>query len=112
MKVLDLTSLPSPITFGLEGFEEVAFLKSFHKEIARHINRDDSIHVEYIPSQVFTEYLRFMFKTVPLDGMIYNSSLTGAKNIVLFCNNEESKELLVATDIDEVDKMLAETDVL
>lgn len=103
LKVLDLTSLPGPITFWLEGFEEVAFLKSFHKEITRHINRDDSIHVEYIPSQVFTEYLRFMFKTVPLDGMIYNSSLTGAKNIVLFCNNEESKELLVATDIDEVD---------
>lgn len=103
LKVLDLTSLPNPITFWLEGFEEIAFLKSFHKEITRQIDRDDSIHVEYIPSQVFTEYLRFMFKAVPLDGMIYKSSLTGAKNIVLFCNNEESKELLETIEIDEVD---------
>lgn len=103
LNVLDLTNLPSPITFWLEGFEEVAFLKSFHNEITRRIDRDESIHVEYVPSQVFTEYLRFMFNTAPIDGMMYTSSLTGAKNIVLFCNNEESKKMLEVTNINEVD---------
>lgn len=102
LKVLDLTALPQNITFWLEGFEELAFLRSFHDEITRHIERDDRIHVEYVPSQVFTEYLRFIFKETPLDGMIYNSSLSEGKNVVLFCNQEESRNLLEVVRIDEI----------
>ena len=103
LNVLDLTELPSPITFWLEGFEEIAFLKAFHKEITRPIKRDNRIHSEYVPSQVFTEFLRYMFKGVQLDGMIYNSSLDGEKDIVLFCNQKESSKLLDVVRIDEVD---------
>ena len=36
--------------------------------------------------------------------MIYNSSLVGKKNIVLFCNQEESYKMLNAVKIDEIDK--------
>lgn len=103
LNVLDLTELPSPITFWLEGFEEIAFLNAFHKEITRPIKRDNRIHSEYVPSQVFTESLRYMYKGVQLDGMIYNSSLVGKKNIVLFCNQEESYKMLNAVKIDEID---------
>lgn len=103
LNVLDLTELPSPITFWLEGFEEIAFLNAFHKEITRPIKRDNRIHSEYVPSQVFTESLRYMYKGVQLDGMIYNSSLVGKKNIVLFCNQEESCKMLNAVKIDEID---------
>ena len=103
LKVLDLTALPQNITFWQEGFEELSFLRSFHDEITRHIERDDRIHVEYVPSQVFTEYLRFMYNETPLDGMIYSSSLGDGKNVVLFCNQEESRDLLDIVKIDEVD---------
>ena len=103
LKVLDLTALPQNITFWLEGFEELAFLKSFHKEITRHIDRDERIHVEYVPSQVFTEYLRYMYSANPLDGMIYNSSMGTGKNVVLFCNQEESNKMVRVTKIEEVD---------
>ena len=102
LKVLDLTNLPSPITFWMEGFEEIAFLKSFHNEITRHIDRGDGIHVEYIPSQVFTEYLHFMYRGERLDGMLYRSSLTGDTNIVLFCNQKESQKLLKVIAYDEI----------
>lgn len=103
LNVIDLTELPRPITFWKDDFEGLSFLKSFHKEITRPIVRDDRIHSEYVPSQVFTESLRFMYKGEKLDGMIYNSSLDGAKNIVLFCNQKESAELLEIVSIDEVD---------
>ena len=56
-----------------------------------------------MPSQVFTEFLRYMFKGVLLDGMIYNSSLDGEKDIVLFCNQKESSKMLDVVRIDEVD---------
>lgn len=103
LKVLDLTALPQNITFWLEGFEEVAFLKSFHKEITRHIDHDDRIHVEYVPSQVFTEYLRYMYIATPLDGMVYNSSLGSGKNVVLFCNQEDSAKWLKVNGIKEIE---------
>ena len=103
LNVLDLTELPTPITFWLENFEEIAFLKSFHQEITRPIVRDDRIHSEYVPSQVFTEFLRYMYKGEKLDGMIYNSSLDGAKNVVLFCNQKESREMVEIVKINEVD---------
>lgn len=103
LNVLDLTELPTPITFWLENFDEIAFLKSFHQEITRPIVRDDRIHSEYVPSQVFTEFLRYMYKGEKLDGMIYNSSLDEAKNVVLFCNQKESREMVEIVKIYEVD---------
>ena len=99
LNVLDLTELPSPITFWLDGFEEIAFLKAFHEEITRPIKRDNRIHSEYVPSQVFTEFLRYMFKGVQLYGMIYNSSLDGEKDIVLFCNQKESFNAVIKSRV-------------
>ena len=101
LNVLDLTALPQNITFWLDGFEELSFLRSFHKVITRQIDRDDRIHVEYVPSQVVTEYLKYMYNEVRLDGLIYQSSLSQRKNIVLFCNQEASANILKSISIEE-----------
>ena len=101
LNVLDLTALPQNISFWLDGFEELSFLRSFHNEITRYIDRDDRIHVEYVPSQVFTEYLRYMYNGACLDGMIYQSSLSTEKNIVLFCEQKESSKFLKSIRIEE-----------
>ncbi len=97
LTILDLTNLPET-SFWLEGFESFEFLHSFNNEITKEIKRDDRIHQEYIPAQVFTEYLRYIHKLPDgkkLDGLKYKSSLMGAKeNIVLFYDQKTSKDIL------------------
>lgn len=98
LRLLDLTSLPIQSFWITNDWEEIAFLHSFNREITKPIDRNGSIHIEYIPSQVFTEYLRYIYKTADgfnIDGIIYGSSLSRKeKNIVLFYNQKLSMEIL------------------
>ena len=52
--------------------------------------------MKYISTQIFTEFLRFMFKTdggTSVDGLIYGSAkVRDEKNLVLFCSNAQSKD--------------------
>lgn len=103
LRVLDLTSLPIP-SIWMTGWEGVSFLHSFHKDITQPLSDKDRADVDYIPSQVFTEYLRLMFKDKDdnkIDGLIYNSSKVGSKNIVLFYNQEQSHNVvkLISSEI-------------
>ena len=79
------------------------FLRDFSKEVSRPIDQDDRIHIEYLPTQAFTEYIRYRFKDhdgSSLDGIMFNSSKPNAgKNVVLFCNQDESSEYVELTDI-------------
>lgn len=75
----------------------ISFLNSFHKDITRPLLNDAKEAIEYIPSQIFTEYLRWMFtdkKGRNIDGLMYRSSKTQNANVVLFCNNENSRKWL------------------
>ncbi len=88
-------------------------MRIFHKEITKRIKPDDRIHTEYIPSQVFTEYLRYVFKLegeISVDGMIYNSSVNERHCIVLFFNQKESKKYLELVEIE--DKNVGRMEVL
>ena len=76
----------------------------FHNEITKKIKPDDRIHTEYVPSQVFTEYLRYMFKLegeVDVDGLIYKSSVNDSKCIVVFCNQKESEDYLELVSVED-----------
>ena len=55
--------------------------------------KNDDLFSEYVPTQIFTEYIRFM-NNCHIDGIVYRSSLTGRKNIVLFYDNETSDQVL------------------
>lgn len=93
LNVLDLTKIPGP-SFWMGGWQENQFLHSFNGEITKKLDPKDTNLLQYIPTQVFTEFLRYMFedgKGRKLDGMIYGSSKTREKNVVLFCNQRESK---------------------
>lgn len=92
VRVLDLTKIPGP-SFWMDNWQENQFLHSFNREITKRLDPKDKNLLQYIPTQVFTEFLRYMFvdgKGRKLDGMIYGSSKTREKNIVLFCNQRES----------------------
>ncbi len=62
LKVLDLTAVPSVLSMfdesGDADREGLLFLRNFSRELALPIARDDRIHVEYIPTQVVTEFFR------------------------------------------------------
>ena len=77
--------------------EAAAFLNRFAMEIAKPVDRDDRVHIEYVPTQIVTEYFRFLFpkERSPLHGVAYRSSLKrGGVNVVLFVGRENCSEFL------------------
>ena len=92
--VIDLTALPTKISIWMDNWQIFAFLKSFHSDITKPLLKGDKEEIEYVPSQIFTEFLRWMFKDKignNVDGLVYESCKTHNANIVLFCNNSESR---------------------
>lgn len=101
--VIDLCSVPVPDFWMGENddWQKYAFLRDFHNEISKPINPKDE-DLDYIPTQVFSEYLRYIQKTddgKAYDGIIYKSSLTGNKNLVLFYDNLTSAGILELKNI-------------
>jgi hypothetical protein len=68
------------------------FLKDFGKEISKPIKKNHMEHLDYVPTQFFCEYFRYVFKDKNkqnIDGIIYNSSKNHGKCCVLFVENKE-----------------------
>lgn len=95
--VINLCSAPEADFWMPSGWQEYGFLNSFHQEISKPIGPNDVDEIEYVPSQVFTEYLRYLCKNSRgehYDGIIYRSAMTNKKNIVLFYDQESSSSIL------------------
>lgn len=95
-KILDLTQLPPvPSLFDLNNAQDrpqLIFLHSFARDVSKPVAHDDRIHVEYVPTQVVTEYFRSVFKTADgarVAGVRYsNSQHLGHASIVLFADQD------------------------
>ena len=109
LNVIDLTQIPQN-SFWMNGWQENRFLHKFNTEITKPLNPNDSNHLQYVPTQVITEYFRYMFvnsKGQHMDGIIYGSSKSDERNIVLFCNQKESENYLDSNvEIEEYDRSL------
>jgi len=97
IKLVDLSHLPEiPSIFDRKknkNIETIEFLKDFIGDVIKPIKETDSI-IEYIPTQIITEYIRYN-QELDVQGIMYPSSKNnGDKNIVLFHNHEESLEKL------------------
>jgi len=91
LAILDLTDLPPlPSIFDdscRDQREGLLFLSRFVVEISKPVKKDGREHVEYVPSQVVSEYfaLSFQVNGQPLDGIAYPSAVRpGGRNLVLF----------------------------
>ncbi|WP_274923594.1 HEPN-associated N-terminal domain-containing protein [Pseudomonas aeruginosa] len=90
LRVLDLTQLPpEPGYFAdteRDSAMQLSFLNHFAAKIMQPVARDNLVHVEYVPSQIVTEFLRdYLFNGGNLDGVLYGSVASpGRKNVVLF----------------------------
>ena len=89
--VLDLTSpLRSPSIFSGRWADHdlIQFIYEFVDEISQPVTHDGSEHIEYVPTQVISEFFAQAFtyaKGRKLDGIIFPSALAhGAQNLVLF----------------------------
>lgn len=96
LNLLDLTAVPAKIGFfsdrTREVREAVEFFRAFTKDITRPVKKDGTQHTEYVPTQVFTEYIRYELKTPanePFHGIKYPSSKNGRGCYVLFVEQDE-----------------------
>lgn len=95
-RILNLCDLPRvPSIFGnmaLADREALIFVTNFRDDIVKSVVRDGREHVEYTPSQVFSEYIRHFAKVngESLDGIVYPSAQDpSGRNYVLFLDHEE-----------------------
>lgn len=90
LRVIDLSHLPAlPSIFDFNettraNYDGIAFLHQFVKDLTLPIILDGREHIEYVPTQVVTEYLRYSFPA-PLDGLMFPSVQGPGRNVVLFC---------------------------
>ena len=103
LRILDLANLPPiPSVFDEDRthlIHSLRFLHGFAHDISKPIDRDGREHIEYVPTQIVTEYFRRIFRLkggVMLDGIAYESSKRpGTVAVVLFCENNQ------AIDVDD-----------
>ncbi|MBI6118346.1 HEPN-associated N-terminal domain-containing protein [Salegentibacter maritimus] len=105
--VIDFNKLPKqPSIFAhnrIKNFYLIKFLYDLVKDFTKDIKKDGKEHIEYVPTQVVTEFLRYPFnnnRKFRIEGLIYPSS----KNVnhsssVIFWGNEECLENLDLVDI-------------
>lgn len=94
--ILDLASSLNAVSYfapeGLKWKHYSIFLKEFVKSVSRPIEPDREKHIEYVPTQILTEFVRYEVKAIdgsPVDGIAYPSSLTGKPCVVLFADFPE-----------------------
>ena len=96
LNVLDLTAIPKHGGFFNDWTrtvrEAVKFLRAFTADISQPVKKDGSQHTEYVPTQVFTEFIRYEVQTPagePFHGIKYPSSQNGKGCYVLFAEQAE-----------------------
>jgi len=90
LTLLDLTTLPGVPSLYTEAGRTTArydliFLHDFAADLAKPIALDGREHIEYVPTQVITEYLRYV-STNKVDGILYRSAQNKGVCCVLFCD--------------------------
>ena len=96
--MLDLTSLPRiPSRFDEKlapDLYTLIFLHSFLEDLSAPVSKDGHEHIDYVPTQIVTEYFRYTFEEltkIAIDGIIYPSSKNKGHNAcVLFYNQQET----------------------
>ena len=98
-RVLDLTAIP-PVPSLFEPISDsttvrprkvLKFLRHIARQISRPIERDDRMHVEYLATQVVTEYVRsqLTWEDAYVDGIKYPSSVhPGHASYVIFATQD------------------------
>ena len=122
-RLLDLTRLPEVPGFFASipnlqrwGRLDARFFTELVRDFTRPTERDDRVHIEYIPTQVVTEYFRIAFHddhdTEPLDGIVYPSARNcGKQAVVLFADRAAVTDIVPVQEGESDTTWLELTDV-
>ncbi|PZU10499.1 MAG: RES domain-containing protein [Chryseobacterium sp.] len=107
--IIDFTKLPKiPSIFGIKdkgNYYLKLFLYSFVNDITKNIDKDGREHIEYVPTQVVTEYIRYSFNKNlknKIEGITYESSQHRNHNsAVFFWDNNLSKNKVKLITLDK-----------
>jgi hypothetical protein len=94
MTVVDLVDLPAvPSLFDPDNRHRRAatqFLRDFAADVAKISNPDDQQHLDYVPTQIVSEYLRYKYDTNgPIEGLRWRSTKDpNETSTVLFLDND------------------------
>lgn len=102
INVVNFSKLPPiPSVFGVKNKDDyysLRFLHAFVRDISQEILKDGKEHIEYVPTQVMTEFIRYQFNSGSkhkISGIVYPSSKNRGKNAtVIFWDNKECQENL------------------
>ena len=99
--VIDLSEeLAIPSIFDAENRhnrEQIKFINSFIFDISQPIDREEKIHIDYVPTQVVCEYLRYEFK-VEKSFLELNSQDQEVISSVIDLSELSSEELMLPID--------------
>ncbi|MFI1654860.1 RES family NAD+ phosphorylase [Streptomyces sp. NPDC020472] len=91
VSVVDLATVPTtPSVFDPDRrslIGSVEFMRSFSEDLSRPVARDGHEHLAYAPTQVLTEYFRYL-SPLSVDGIAFRSAHNGGVNYVLFTGPE------------------------
>lgn len=100
LHVIDFSALPKmPSIFDTKQFKNyysIQFLREFVRDLSSEISHDGKEHIEYVPTQIVTEFFKYVFpKKNKVAGIVYPSAKRrGSNSCVLFLDHEQSlKEL-------------------
>lgn len=107
--VVDLTALPPVPSLFDEGSRHlrapISFLHDFVEDFAKPIKKNGRQHIEYVPTQIVTEYLRHIFRAEigqRVRGVIYRSTRNGGGTCcVLFVRNKQCCEAVPGWENDK-----------
>lgn len=89
LQVIDLSHVPAgPSIFDADEkaqkrYSSLLFLRRFLDDLTLPVTLDGKEHIDYVPTQVFTEYLRFNFPG-DLDALMFPSTQADGDNFVVF----------------------------
>ncbi len=94
--ILDLTQSPYVSIFDVKRqhlYNWAIFMHQFREDLSKTIKKDNRVHIEYIPTQIITEYFRTYLKNQSgkrIDGILYRSAThTKGKCIALFADSRD-----------------------
>lgn len=86
LNLADLPPVPSPYhDTGRAAYFDLVFVHAFARDLGKPIIFDGREHIEYVPTQVVTEYLRYVMPQ-SVDGILFRSAQNGGVNCVIFCD--------------------------
>lgn len=88
LNLADLPPVPSLYHDAGRGlhYYDLKFLHSFAVDLGKPITLDGREHIEYVPTQVVTEYLRYI-PEYTVDGILFRSAQNNGVNCVLFSDS-------------------------